>query len=42
MEIGKQIKKYRMENNFSQEALADQLYVTRQTISNWEKRKKLS
>ena len=36
MEIGKQIKKYRTEQMLSQDALADQIYVTRQTISNWE------
>lgn len=32
----KQIKKYRMNENLSQEELADKIYVTRQTISNWE------
>ena len=36
MEIGKQIKKYRTELNLSQDELADRIYVTRQTISNWE------
>ncbi len=36
MEIGKQIKKYRSEFNFSQEELAEKVYVSRQTISNWE------
>ena len=36
MELGKQIKKYRMEQNLSQEELADKIYVSRQTISNWE------
>lgn len=36
MEIGTQIKKYRTQNNLSQEELAEQIYVTRQTISNWE------
>ena len=36
MEIGKQIKKYRTEQKLSQEDLADKIYVTRQTISNWE------
>ncbi len=36
MEIGKQIKRYRNENNFSQEELAEKVYVSRQTISNWE------
>lgn len=36
MEVGAQIKKYRMERNLSQEELAEQVYVTRQTVSNWE------
>lgn len=36
MELGKQIKKYRNEANLSQEELAEKVYVSRQTISNWE------
>lgn len=36
MELGKQIKKYRSELGLSQDGLADKIYVTRQTISNWE------
>lgn len=36
MELGKQIKKYRMDNQLSQEELANRVYVSRQTISNWE------
>ena len=36
MEIGRQIKKYRTELKLSQEELADKVYVTRQTVSNWE------
>ena len=36
MELGKQIKKYRTEATLSQEALADKIFVSRQTISNWE------
>ena len=36
MELGKQIKKYRQEAQLSQEELADRVYVSRQTISNWE------
>lgn len=36
MEIGKQIRKFRTERKLSQDELADQVYVTRQTISNWE------
>lgn len=36
MELGKQIRKYRGELGLSQEALAEKIYVSRQTISNWE------
>lgn len=36
MELNKQIKKYRGMLNLSQEELAEKVYVTRQTISNWE------
>ena len=36
MEIGKQIKKYRSELSLSQEEFADKIFVTRQTVSNWE------
>lgn len=36
MELSNQIKKYRMDLNLSQEELAEKIYVTRQTISNWE------
>lgn len=36
MELSKQIKKYRVEANLSQEELADKVFVSRQTISNWE------
>ncbi len=36
MELGKQIKKYRSEMNLSQEELADKVFVSRQTVSNWE------
>lgn len=39
MEISQQIKKYRLKANLSQEDLANQIYVTRQTISNWENNK---
>ena len=39
MEIGNQIKKYRAELKLSQEELADKIFVTRQTISNWENEK---
>ena len=36
MELGKQIKKYRNEKALSQDALAEKIFVSRQTISNWE------
>ena len=36
MELNEQIKKYRTEMNLSQEELAEKIYVTRQSISNWE------
>lgn len=36
MELHEQIKKYRIERNLSQEELAEKVYVTRQSISNWE------
>lgn len=39
MEIGKQIKKYRTEMELSQDELAEKIFVSRQTISNWENNK---
>jgi len=36
MELGNQIKKYRQEAQLSKEELANRVYVSRQTISNWE------
>ena len=36
MELGKQIKMHRQEVRLSQEDLANRVYVSRQTISNWE------
>ena len=39
MELAKQIKKYRIEYGLSQDELAEKLYVSRQTISNWENEK---
>ena len=39
MEIGKQIKKYRSEMKLSQDELAEKIFVSRQTISNWENNK---
>lgn len=39
LELYTQIKKYRTNMNLSQEQLAEKVYVTRQTISNWENNK---
>ncbi|MDW2796161.1 helix-turn-helix transcriptional regulator [Clostridium boliviensis] len=39
MELYTQIKKNRTDLNLSQEELAEKVYVTRQTISNWENNK---
>ena len=39
MELGNKIKYYRNEKELSQEALAERVYVSRQTISNWENNK---
>jgi transcriptional regulator with XRE-family HTH domain len=39
MELGKQIKKYRIEKGLSQEELAEKIFVSRQSISNWETNK---
>ncbi len=39
VEIGSQIKKYRVDKSLSQEELAEKVYVSRQTISNWENEK---
>ena len=36
MELGKQIKMHRQEAHLSQKELANRVYVSRQTISNWE------
>lgn len=36
MKIGENIKEYRIQLSLSQEQLAELLYVSRQTISNWE------
>ena len=36
MELGTQIKKHRNELELSQEKLAEEIYVSRQSISNWE------
>ena len=39
LNIGSQIKKYREQLKISQEELADKVFVSRQTISNWENNK---
>nr|WP_248285490.1 helix-turn-helix transcriptional regulator [Staphylococcus lugdunensis] len=39
--VGQQLKKYRIQQGYSQEVLAEKLYVSRQTISNWENNKSL-
>lgn len=36
LEVGTQIKKYRSNMGISQEELAEKVYVSRQTVSNWE------
>lgn len=36
MEIGNQIKRLRTEQSMSQDDLAEKVYVSRQTVSNWE------
>ena len=36
MELGNQIKAHRAALSLSQEELAEKVYVTRQTVSNWE------
>ena len=36
MKLGNRIKKFREKINMSQEELADKVYASRQTISNWE------
>ena len=35
-DIGKNIKEFRLRKSYSQEEMAEKLYVTRQTISNYE------
>ena len=39
MELGEQLKAYRQKVPLSQEELANRVYVSRQTISNWENNK---
>ncbi len=35
-DVGKNIRRYREEKKLTQDALAEQLHVTRQAVSNWE------
>lgn len=37
--VAKNIKRLRVQNNLTQEDLADKMHVTRQTVSNWETEK---
>ena len=37
MQVGKQIQHYRKEKNLSQDELAAIIFVSRQSISNWER-----
>ena len=39
MNISNRIKKFRERDGYSQEFLAEKMYVSRQTISNWENNK---
>lgn len=39
MEIGKKLKNTRLQKGFTQEAVAEKIQVSRQTISNWENEK---
>lgn len=39
MEIGKRLKEARMKTNLTQEQVAEELFLSRQTISNWENEK---
>lgn len=39
MELGENLKAYRKSARLSQDELADRIYVSRQTISNWENNK---
>ena len=41
MRLGQQIKKYRIQCHLSQEQLAKSVYVSRQTVSNWETEKNI-
>ena len=39
MELGQQLKAHRKELGISQDELAEKIFVSRQSISNWENNK---
>ena len=39
MSVAGNIKRYRAQNNMTQEELAEKMHVTRQAVSNWETEK---
>lgn len=39
MNIGQKLKESRLESKMTQEQVAEKLFVSRQTISNWENEK---
>lgn len=39
MKIGYKLKKARMDKNLTQEEVAEKIFVSRQSISNWENNK---
>ena len=42
MEIANQIKRLKIEKGLSQDQLAEKIFVSRQTVSNWENEKTYS
>lgn len=41
MDIGQKLKQARLQANLTQEQVADRIFVSRQTVSNWENEKTL-
>ena len=41
MKLSDRIKKYRLDNNMTQQELADKLYVSKQAVSKWENERSL-
>lgn len=41
MKLSERIKKYRLDNNMTQQELADKLYVSKQAVSKWENERSL-